>query len=63
MSGTIIQLLLRCRLELENNMFDKKYINQEDITNIEKMALIVGRRILWYNMYRFRESHPINTNK
>ena len=36
---------------------------QQDIINIQKMTLIVGRLLLWYNMYRFRESHPVNTNR
>ena len=38
-------------------------IYQQDIINIQKMTLIVGRLLLWYNMYRFRESHPVNTNR
>ena len=35
----------------------------QDIINIQKMTLIVGRLLLWYKMYRFRESHPVNTNR
>ena len=36
---------------------------QQDIINIQKMTLIVGRLLLWYNIYRFRESHPVSTNR
>ena len=38
-------------------------MSQQDIINIQKMTLIVGRLLLWYKMYRFRESHPVNTNR
>ena len=32
---------------------------QQDNINIQKRALIVKRLLFWYNMYRFRESHPV----
>ena len=52
------------KLELENDLFDKQYINVSTgyYKHTEKGT---HRRetLLWYNMYRFRESHPANTNR
>ena len=51
-------------LERENNLLEKSTsMYQQDSINIQKMTLIVRRLLLWYNMYRFRESHPVSTNR
>ena len=45
------------------NLTKSKSMYQQDIINIQKRAFIVRRLLLWYNMYRFRESQPVNKNR